>query len=253
MFQVTRSRPGEGIKYSREEGFQTCYALWWHRKFPRRSICHLWAARWYSQKTSVALGIYATWLVTPHRSCGIMEVLEPEVLQSKFGVNFLFWPGEFSEKWPANFDDEFFGLVFTGLQVLQKHSRPKFSPKIVGIPLQFQSSWTQNVLTVIFCLRGRPKYGKFSTLVLSGNAWNCFILCESAQSFLPETNVQESPPKTQVSSKQIRAWRVMTTVVVNNWTDKTTMASEWAPTTKIIPLGTLGLHVIDSFLGNYFS
>ena len=37
----------------------------------------------------------------------------------------------------ANFDSEFFGLVFAGFQVTQKNSRPKFTSRSVGIPLQF--------------------------------------------------------------------------------------------------------------------
>ena len=36
----------------------------------------------------------------------------------------------------ANFDSEFFGLVFAGLQASPKNSRPQFTPRIVGIPLQ---------------------------------------------------------------------------------------------------------------------
>ena len=37
----------------------------------------------------------------------------------------------------ANFDSEFFGLVFPGFQANPKDSRPKFTSRIVGIPLQF--------------------------------------------------------------------------------------------------------------------
>ena len=37
----------------------------------------------------------------------------------------------------ANFSRELFGLVSPGLQALPKNSRPKFTPKIVSIPLQF--------------------------------------------------------------------------------------------------------------------
>ena len=37
----------------------------------------------------------------------------------------------------ANFDGEFFGLVFPGFQATQKNSCPKFTSRIVGIPLQF--------------------------------------------------------------------------------------------------------------------
>ena len=57
-------------------------------------------------------------------------------MQSGFGVNFLFWSGEFEENCRrisqrilmANFDSEFFGLVFAGFQATQKihaqNSRP---------------------------------------------------------------------------------------------------------------------------------
>ena len=37
----------------------------------------------------------------------------------------------------ANFDSEFFGLVFPGVQARPKNSRPKFTSRIVGSPLQF--------------------------------------------------------------------------------------------------------------------
>ena len=37
----------------------------------------------------------------------------------------------------ANFDGEFFGLVFPGFQATPKNSRPKFTSRIVSIPLQF--------------------------------------------------------------------------------------------------------------------
>ena len=60
-------------------------------------------------------------------------------MQSGFGVNFLFWPGEFWETCRrisqrilmANFDSEFLGLVFPGFQATQKihaqNSRPEMS------------------------------------------------------------------------------------------------------------------------------
>ena len=35
------------------------------------------------------------------------QELEPEVQQSGFGVNFLFWPGEFVGIFSANFDGAF--------------------------------------------------------------------------------------------------------------------------------------------------
>ena len=37
----------------------------------------------------------------------------------------------------ANFDSEFFSLVFPVFQATPKNSRPKLTPRIVGIPLQF--------------------------------------------------------------------------------------------------------------------
>ena len=55
----------------------------------------------------------------------------------------------------ANFDSEFFGLVFPGLQATQKihaqNSRPELSA--------FLSNFTflnPNLFTAIFCFRGRP-------------------------------------------------------------------------------------------------
>ena len=37
----------------------------------------------------------------------------------------------------ANFDSEFFGLVFSGVSGHPKNSRPKFTSRIVSIPFQF--------------------------------------------------------------------------------------------------------------------
>ena len=60
-------------------------------------------------------------------------------MQSGFGVNFLFWSGEISENCRrisqrilmANFDSEFFGLVFPGFEPTQKihaqNARPELS------------------------------------------------------------------------------------------------------------------------------
>ena len=66
-------------------------------------------------------------------------------MQSGFGVNFLFWSGEFWENrrrisqriLMAHFDSEFFGLSFPGLKDTQKNSRPKFTARIAGFPPQF--------------------------------------------------------------------------------------------------------------------
>ena len=71
--------------------------------------------------------------------------LGSDVMQSGFGVNFLFWSGELQENCQrisqrismANFDSEFFGLVFSRVAGHPKNSRPKFTSRIVGIPLQF--------------------------------------------------------------------------------------------------------------------
>ena len=72
--------------------------------------------------------------------------------------------GKLPANFSANFDREFFGLVFPGLQATQKNSRPKFTSRIVGIPLQ-----SHFLEPKIFCLRGRPKNWAFSTLRLA--AW----------------------------------------------------------------------------------
>ena len=62
----------------------------------------------------------------------------------------------------ANFDSELFGLVFPGLQATQK-----FMPKIHVQNYRHSSpislSWTQNLFTAIFCLRGRPTLRMGST------------------------------------------------------------------------------------------
>ena len=56
------------------------------------------------------------------------EKVGPDVMQSGFGVNVLFWSGEFEENrrrnsqriLMTNFDSEFFGLVFPGFQATPK-------------------------------------------------------------------------------------------------------------------------------------
>ena len=72
------------------------------------------------------------------------ENLDPEVLQSVFGVNCLFWPGRNLGRSPAsfsaNFDGEFFfrkssSLFFAWFQTApppkkKKNSRPKFTPNL---------------------------------------------------------------------------------------------------------------------------
>ena len=86
----------------------------------------------------------------------------PDVMQSGFGVNFLFWSGEFEENCRrisqrilmANFDSEYFGLVFPGFQATPKvhaqNSRPELSA--------FLSNFTF-LFTAIFCSWGRPTNG----------------------------------------------------------------------------------------------
>ena len=75
----------------------------------------------------------------------LAHVSGPDVMQSGFGVKFLFWSGEFEVNCRrisqrilmANFDSEFFGRVFPGFQATQKiHAQYSLS-RIVGIPLQF--------------------------------------------------------------------------------------------------------------------
>ena len=74
-----------------------------------------------------------------------MKNIEPEVLKSGFGVNFLFWPGEFQENcrrlsqriWWRFFSANFSALFFQDFRPPPKKSRPKFTPRIVGSPLQF--------------------------------------------------------------------------------------------------------------------
>ena len=68
-----------------------------------------------------------------------MKSFGSDVMQSLFGVKFLFWSGEFEENCRrisqrilmANFGSEFFGLVFPGFQATQKihaqNSRPELS------------------------------------------------------------------------------------------------------------------------------
>ena len=94
-------------------------------------------------------------------------LLEPEVLQSRFGVDILFWPGEYLGKLPANlsanFDDEIFTRIFQpcnfqGLRPPQKihaQNRRHSSP--------ISRSRTQHLFTSIFSLLGRPTISDFSS------------------------------------------------------------------------------------------
>ena len=85
--------------------------------------------------------------------------VDPEVLQSGFSVNFFLarrifgkLPANFSAHFDGNFSAKFDGKFFP--QFFPKNSRPKFTPRIVGIPLQFHF-----LEPPIFCLRGRPTKG----------------------------------------------------------------------------------------------
>ena len=85
--------------------------------------------------------------------------LEPEVLLSGCGVNFLFWPGDFAREFLSEFLSEFFGLVFPGSQAPPEDSRPNFTSRIVGIPLP--SHFLQPnfcFFMSIFCLLGRSTF-----------------------------------------------------------------------------------------------
>ena len=74
--------------------------------------------------------------------CKKLPNLEPKVLQSGFGVHFLFWPGEFWENC-RRISDQIM-MVNSSANCLALFSRVsgpppprKFTPKLVGIPLQF--------------------------------------------------------------------------------------------------------------------
>ena len=90
----------------------------------------------------------------------------PDVMQSGFEVKFLFWSGEFrkiageflSEFWWRILIANFSALFFQGFRPPKK-----FTPKIHVQNCRHSSpislSWTQNLFTAIFCLRGRPRRG----------------------------------------------------------------------------------------------
>ena len=73
------------------------------------------------------------------------QVVDPKVLQSILGVNFYNLKfglanfrkiaGEFFLM--PNSDSKFIGLVFSRVSGPPENSRPKFTPKLVGIPLEF--------------------------------------------------------------------------------------------------------------------
>ena len=75
----------------------------------------------------------------------VHNLLVPTLCRADLGWIFHFGPAKFWENCQrisqrilmANFDSEIFGLVFPGFQVTPKSSRPKFTSRIVGIPLQF--------------------------------------------------------------------------------------------------------------------
>ena len=88
----------------------------------------------------------------------------PDVVQSGFGVNFLFWSGEFlgncrriSQRiLKANFDSEFFGLVFPGFQATQKIHAQNSRPELLAVLSNFHFLEPKILFTAILCLRGRP-------------------------------------------------------------------------------------------------
>ena len=98
------------------------------------------------------------------RESFVAEFVVPGVVQSGFRVNFLFWSGKFSENCRrisqrilmANFDSEFFGLVFPGFQATPKKFTPKIHVQNCRHSSPISLSRTQNLFTAIFCLRGRP-------------------------------------------------------------------------------------------------
>ena len=91
----------------------------------------------------------------------------PGVMQSGFGVNFYFGPANF-RKIAGEFLSEFWWriLIAIFLALFFQGFRPpkKFTPKIHvqncwhSSPISL--SWTQNLFTAIFCLRGRPRFCK---------------------------------------------------------------------------------------------
>ena len=56
----------------------------------------------------------------------------------------------------ADFDCEFFGLVFQGFRLPPKNSLSKFTPKLVGIPLQFHFLEPIFIFHPDFLLTGEP-------------------------------------------------------------------------------------------------
>ena len=84
-----------------------------------------------------------------------LQFVDPDVLQSGFGLNVLGWSSKFSENCqrisrqilPAFFSLEFFGLVSPRLQPHPKNSHPNLTVNIAGIALQCQIFHAHCLLT----------------------------------------------------------------------------------------------------------
>ena len=95
------------------------------------------------------------------------QTVDPEVLQSGFGVifNILAWRnlGKLQANFSANFDGDFFrnffGLVFQGFRTPppQKRITPKIHSQTCRHSSPISLSRTQHFCTPIFCFLGRPK------------------------------------------------------------------------------------------------
>ena len=70
--------------------------------------------------------------------------------------------GKLPANFSANFDGEFFGLVFSRVSGHPKNSCPKFTFRIVGIPLQFSLSWTQIYSQRFSAYRGDQEFAHLS-------------------------------------------------------------------------------------------
>ena len=99
---------------------------------------------------AISKSFWINWVVTS----------DPEVLQSRFGVNFFIWSGEFQESCQTNFSarssTHFSALFLEGFKPRpppKKKSRQKFAPKIAGTLLSDCRFWARHFFMPIFCLR----------------------------------------------------------------------------------------------------
>ena len=77
----------------------------------------------------------------------------------------------------ANFDSELFGLVFPGFQATPKNSRPEFTSRIVGIPLQFHFLEPKIYSRRFSAYRG---FQDFKSIFCELNCSDCdFAMCAS--------------------------------------------------------------------------